>query len=131
MVYLFRLFHKASRFFCFRLCPLLRKSNHRISAEEGAKGRWALTPSPNPLWREFPEKVESKTSTFSAPLRVGRGVWGEGRDLRSLALPPLSIQPKLSAGRGKVLEAGLPGSLQLRNSPARVNAFPDGRVPGQ
>ena len=46
--------------------------------------------------------------TFSRPLmRVGRGVWGEGRDLRSLALPQsLFLHRFVSRAKSGMIEAG-------------------------
>ena len=45
------------------------------------------TPSPNPLTL-FDRKGGPAGPPFRSLLGVGRGVWGEGRDLRSLALLP-------------------------------------------
>ncbi len=62
---------------------------------EGAKGRRPLAPPPHPLPQslEWEKNVVAKAGPSgpafaSHTQRVGRGVWGEGRDLRSLALPP-------------------------------------------
>ncbi len=68
---------------------------------EGAKGQWALTPfpqtpTPNPLWEKTAGEAGADGPGFpSQLLRVGRGVWGEGRDFKSLALPPqYTIPPR-------------------------------------
>ncbi len=56
-----------------------------------------LTPPPNPQPQSLKfnlaqGKRRLRPAASAYPLmRVGRGVWGEGRDLRSLALPPLPL----------------------------------------
>ncbi len=84
------------------------------------------TPSPNPLWGVFPEKV-GVAPPFSGLLRVGRGVWGEGRDLRSLALPPLKFLYSLCRAKGI---AGIFFMKPKQGEPIVLEAFvPKGRSP--
>jgi hypothetical protein len=53
-------------------------------------GRRPLPPNPHPQSLKGVRngwQVGALSPALPAPLRVGRGDWGEGRDLRSLALP--------------------------------------------
>ncbi len=85
-------------------CPVDYSENTRLTDKLGhltlpgelVRGRIMqrispLTPplSPNPL--TFFDGSRAAGPPFQSLLRVGRGVWGEGRDLRSLALLPEKI----------------------------------------
>ncbi len=94
---------------------------------EGARGRRPLPPPPGPhrqpLNGVFWGRKGGPQARLSGPLpRVGWGVWGEGRDLRSLALPPQTHsfsglfkgggEGSLRGGRGSLAPPALPSNLQ-------------------